>query len=396
MKLICAPMATLSHAAFRILIEKFGGCDEHYTEMINAPTLLCGSQFENFYLNPAPVPEKIVWQLTGKNVSSIVEASSIMCECGGIGIDLNMGCCAPDIVKSGAGIAWMTGKPISETESLVKGVKNALLEYEKKSYIHRRLSCKIRLGNESWNDDSLFSFCDMLEANGVERITLHPRTQKEKYRDKPRLEYGEKLAKRYANGGPSIVINGDIDSVEKAKKAIQTCPSCEGIMIGRAAVQKPWIFSLIKSSMDFEAKTLEKNESDKSAECQSFLEYQLMQCHQPCIQTMAEDVAISGNQAAVNLELKDTLMLRDGLTYQTKPTDLLKLATDFVDDIIHYQPQEFWRTRIQRFFTYFCDNLSFAHYAKTLLLNYKSIEDTKEKLTEYFTKVPGDRIKCLK
>jgi tRNA-dihydrouridine synthase len=34
MKLICAPMATLSHPAFRILIEKFGGCDEYYTEMI--------------------------------------------------------------------------------------------------------------------------------------------------------------------------------------------------------------------------------------------------------------------------------------------------------------------------------------------------------------------------
>ena len=51
MKLICAPMATLSHPAFRVIIEKFGGCDEYYTEMINAPSLLNGGQFEKYYID---------------------------------------------------------------------------------------------------------------------------------------------------------------------------------------------------------------------------------------------------------------------------------------------------------------------------------------------------------
>ena len=46
MKLICGPMATISHPAFRILVEKFGGCDEYFTEMINAGTLLTGGPFE--------------------------------------------------------------------------------------------------------------------------------------------------------------------------------------------------------------------------------------------------------------------------------------------------------------------------------------------------------------
>ena len=65
MKLICGPMATISHPAFRILVERFGGCDEYFTEMINAGSLLNFGPFEKFYIDSTPCPEKIVWQLTG-------------------------------------------------------------------------------------------------------------------------------------------------------------------------------------------------------------------------------------------------------------------------------------------------------------------------------------------
>ena len=50
MKLICGPMATVSHPAFRFLVEKFGGCDEYFTEMINAGTLLTGGPFEKYHI----------------------------------------------------------------------------------------------------------------------------------------------------------------------------------------------------------------------------------------------------------------------------------------------------------------------------------------------------------
>ena len=71
-------MATISHPAFRILIEKFGGCDEYYTEMINAGTLLTGGPFEKFYINPSPQPQKIVWQLTGHDTKNMVEAAKVL------------------------------------------------------------------------------------------------------------------------------------------------------------------------------------------------------------------------------------------------------------------------------------------------------------------------------
>ena len=130
MKLICGPMATISHPAFRILVEKFGGCDEYFTEMINAGTLLTNGPFEKFYLNSAPVPEKIVWQLTGRLGEHMVNAAEVLVKLPGIGLDLNMGCSAPDIYRYGAGIAWML-KDISETRDMVKGVAGVVSEYNK-------------------------------------------------------------------------------------------------------------------------------------------------------------------------------------------------------------------------------------------------------------------------
>lgn len=328
MELICAPMATLSHPAFRILMEKFGGCDEYYTEMINAPALIHGGQFEKFYIDPAPVPEKLVWQLTGKTAAPMIQAASMLCSLGGIGVDLNMGCSAPEIFNSGAGCAWMV-KPAEETEELVSGVKNVLAEFERQSGKHMRFSVKCRLGDENFTDESFFAFAEMLVRNGVERITLHPRTRKEKYRDRPRWSYAEKLAVMCPD--ISVVVNGDIKDRLSYGSVVSVCPHCDGVMIGRMAVQKPWIFAELRKSPDAE-KT---------------------------------------------------------------PVDLLATGLEFIDYVEQYQPPEFYRTRLQRFFAYYCDNFSFAHYGKTQMLNAADIDDSRTRLREYFDKVPSDRFRIL-
>lgn len=324
MKLICAPMATLSHPAFRIMIEKFGSCDEYYNEMINAPSLLHGGQFEKFYINPAPCPEKLVWQLTGKSAEPMIKAAALLCDLGGMGIDLNMGCSAPEIYNSGAGSAWMV-KPATEIEELLIGVRRVLSEYEEKSGKHLRFSVKCRLGDENFTDESFFSFAELLVKNGVERITLHPRTRKERYRDRPRWIYAQRLAEKYPE--LSVIVNGDVKDRASYEEVTSICPSCHGVMIGRMAAQKPWIFD----------------------------------------------------------ELKNTG--RD----EKKSVDLLQTGLDFIDDVVKYQPPEFYKTRLQRFFAYYCDNFSFAHYAKTQMLNSKDVEDSKKRLIEYFEKVPADR-----
>lgn len=326
-------MATLSHEAHRRLIEKFGGCDEYFTEMINAGSLLTNGPFEKFYLMNETVPEKMVWQLTGGKTALIERAVPVVAELGGVGIDLNMGCCAPEIVASGAGIAWML-KPVEETWAMVHAVRRAMESCSEHGQLKLRLSVKLRLGDENFTDEGFFSFCKMLMDEGVQQLTLHPRTKKQKYTRPARWEYVEKLAGFAKPYGVRIILNGDVKDVESAKSAMKASPSADGLMIGRMAAQKPWIFAQI---------------------AQSFA-----------------------------CEYSDRDVLRTKI-------DLQQLIFEYLDDLQIYQPKEFWKTRCQRFFTYFCSNFSFAHYARTQLVNASCISQAKERLVQYFEKVPEDR-----
>lgn len=327
-KFICGPMATLSHQAFRMQTEKFGGCDEYFTEMINASTLLTMGPFEKFYLLDGPCPEKIVWQLTGGDCDKMAEAAKRLCEKDGIGIDLNMGCSAPQIYKSGAGVSWML-KPLWQSEALIKAVKKNMPST-------KRLSVKCRLGGPDFTDESFFSFTDMLVENGVTCISLHARTSKEKYRGLPKYSYVEKLAGRYEKDKVAVYLNGNVCDFESGVFALKEAPDCDGLMIARQAAVCPWIFSELKCR--FEAK--EKN-----------IPYE--------------------KNHAVNRKL---------------------LALDFINDIQLYQPQEFWKTRIQRFFFYYCQQFKFGHYFQSKMLNYKGIEDSIFQVNDYFEKEKDEEI----
>lgn len=329
MKLLLAPMATLSHEALRNLIFRFGGCDEYYCEMIHATSLVSGGKFEEYYIRTQPEPDKMVWQLTDYREEALKEASKIVSELGGIGIDINMGCPAPDIYRTGAGCAWMS-KPLQEVASMLNKVKSVL---DNSTTSCKRLSCKIRLGEEDFTIEKLFAYCDMLVSEGVTQITLHPRTRKEKYTRKARWEYVNQLCEylksKYSSLNLQIIGNGSIFSVEDAISSIKKAPNIDGIMLGRSAIQKPWLFKQISSALS-------------------------------------------------NEEFKTEI-------------DLFELAIDFMKDIENCQPQEFWKTRKQRFFIYFCDNFQFGNYLKSQLINSDGFEIQKNILQEYFEKMPSER-----
>ena len=326
MKLICGPMATVSHPAFRFLVEKFGGCDEYFTEMINAGTLLTGGPFEKYYLDSSPCPQKIVWQLTSKNTELMLGAAEKIVKLDGIGIDLNMGCSAPDIYKTGAGISWMI-KDRAETFEMVEGVGKIISLYNSSAVDNKkRFSVKLRLGDDNFTDEGFFTFCDGLVDRGVQLLTLHPRTKKEKLTLTPRYAYCQKLAERYKGSGLQIYLNGNIKDKASYDYALSVAPDVDGVMISRASVQKPWIFSELKQS-----------------------------------------------------SLKESI-------------DMQELAFSFIDDVEKYQPPEFWKTRLQRFFTYFCMNFKFSHYAQTQFLNAKDNEDLRSRIKDFFEKCPEEKL----
>jgi tRNA-dihydrouridine synthase len=226
---LLAPMAELSHRALRELIEGFGGCDGYYTEMISAAALLGGGPFERWYIDNGPRPEKLVYQPVGADLGQMARAAALLDREECAGIDLNMGCCAPLIRKTGAGIAWMGS--IDRAGELVKAVKKQ---------VKRRLSVKIRIG---YTDDIeyLTRFCRRIEGEGVEFITLHPRTAKEKLKRLARWQYVGALRQEL-----HIPVAGNGDIASAGDLAARAKGSCDAVMVGRAAVRQPWIFAEAK------------------------------------------------------------------------------------------------------------------------------------------------------
>jgi len=236
MKLILAPMATLTHEAFRMLIHRFADPDEYFSEMIHAPSYLNGGPFEAFYVRTAPVPERMVWQLTGPTAPALAECARYMTARGGLGVDLNMGCSAPDIVRTGAGAAWLKKEP-NEVDSLIRSVRAALDSEATATGAALRLSVKLRIG-ETEDYYRLRDFCRRLIDGGVDLITLHPRLRNEKLRRFARWDY----IKNLAHDLPVPVYgNGDITSSADAYERYERYKPA-GIMIGRQALIQPWIF----------------------------------------------------------------------------------------------------------------------------------------------------------
>ncbi|MDR1786775.1 MAG: tRNA-dihydrouridine synthase family protein [Spirochaetaceae bacterium] len=324
-KLFLAPMATLSHEALRRSVERFGGCDEYYTEMIHAPSLVAGGRFESCYLRRGPAPEKLRWQLTGNRADSLARAARLVSRLGGAGVDLNMGCSAPEIYRSGGGIAWML-KPRGETLGMVRQVRQAL---DGSPGGKLPLSVKLRLGDESFGEDDFFDFCDALAAEGVERIVLHPRTRREKYRKAPRWEAVGRLAE-HAAGRFTVVLNGAVSDRGSLLAALGAAPGIEAVMVGRAAAQMPWVF-------------------------------------------------------------RDLRAVLDGSPEPLPRIDLLQTALAFLTDLEECQPEEFWPTRRRRFFEYFCANVAFRHYLFTKIRGAKTNGEARDALVEYFEKSPGER-----
>ena len=326
MKLLFAPMATISHEAMRLTIERYspGAVDEYYTEMIHAASFLAGGKFEPYYVRTAPDLHRIVWQLTGGTEEPLVQAAKIISKIGGIGIDINMGCAAPEIVRQGAGVAWML-KPMEETRRMLKRVRTAVPD-------EKRLSVKMRLGGDDFTEKQLLDIADMLVGEGVSQIVIHPRTQKEKFKRVPHWEYAQKLAEylksRY---GDSVCIcgNGDITDSSVLQRVCTKAPGLDGFMIGRAAVQRPWVFAQLKAGL-------------KSEEYHADI-------------------------------------------------DLQELGLQFIEDLKVSQPEEFWKTRAQRFFVYFCKNLTFGTYLSNKLINAKTLDEIKALFCSYFEEQPDER-----
>lgn len=180
-----------------------------------------------------PEETPFIYQIVGSDPEKMAAAAEKLLSFGADGIDINMGCSFPPIVKEKAGVYLM-----KEPELALKVVR-AVRKVNPKI-----LSVKMRLGWEK-DEKRLISFAKALEGEGVDFITLHPRTKDHRFTDKADWRYVKILKE---NLHIAVVGNGDIFSEEEAHKKLRES-SADGLMIGRGAVMNPLLFRKIAEKL---------------------------------------------------------------------------------------------------------------------------------------------------
>lgn len=229
--LFCAPLAGLTHAAFRrVTAEMFGGCGAFYTEMLSGKSLLREDRERSPYLRRSAAEPRLFFQLMlseNDPVALIVERLHPLQP---DGLDLNLGCHAPMIRRVDAGSRLFENERALRT--VLAGLRRAWSGW---------FSVKIRLGSQQAGWEKRFEDRLKLIADaGVDVVVVHPRFFEDKFKRRARHEYLPWIASRTPL---PVVANGDI----RGPKTIQNHPECfehvKGVMVGRMAVVQPWFFA---------------------------------------------------------------------------------------------------------------------------------------------------------
>ena len=227
-----APLAGFTDLPFRSVVKKFG-VDLTVSEMISSNALIHNSKKTYKMLEKAPIENPYSIQIAGSDLDVIRRAVEIINERDDVTcIDLNCGCPAPKVVNNLQGSSLLTDLP--QMAKVIETIK----KYSNKEYT----SVKFRLG---FNEKNHIEIAKLCEDAGADYIAVHGRTRAGRY--KAPVDY-DALAEIKQNIHIPMFANGDIDTPEKAKW-VREYTGAEGVMIGRAAVGKPWIFRQIKEGM---------------------------------------------------------------------------------------------------------------------------------------------------
>lgn len=241
--LMLAPLAGFTDLPFRSVVKKFG-VDITVSEMISSHALVYQSKKTLKMLEKSPLETPYSIQLSGSKPSVLKDAVKILNDIEGIDIiDFNCGCPAPKVSHHGNGSGLLKDLPLMiECLQTIKATSN-------KAYT----SVKVRLGFDS---KIPLEIAQAINESGVDFCVVHGRTKTDGYK-KERIDYESIKAMREIIKVP-LIANGEIDSPKKAKEVLELT-GANGVMIGRAALNAPWIFWQIKNNTE-EIPTMLKKE----------------------------------------------------------------------------------------------------------------------------------------
>lgn len=236
-KLILAPMAGISNAAYRLIARSLGAglC---VSEMVSDKGLIYENIKTKSLLTSFKGEHPYSQQIFGSDIETLKKAAIYVDKYTDADIiDINMGCPVPKVaLRSQAGAALL--KDPNKIYEIVKGVKEV---------IKKPLTVKIRSGWD-FNNINAVEVAKKIEEAGADAITIHARTRSQMYLGKVDLDIIKSVK---ASVKIPVIGNGDIVDGPTAKHMLEYT-KCDAVMIGRAALGNPFIFSEINAYLNNE------------------------------------------------------------------------------------------------------------------------------------------------
>jgi nifR3 family TIM-barrel protein len=205
------------------------------TEFVNVEGLLRGCRNARRKIRLADDDELTGIQIYGADPGRLAEAARFAEEARPLFLDVNCGCWVPKIAGRGAGAGWLR-----EPAAMIAMAKLVV------SSVSLPVTVKTRIG---WGPESHMPIVDLaprLEDAGVAAITLHCRTAQMGHTGAADWSWAARARERVSI---PVLVNGDVRSAEDAKRALDET-GCAGVMVGRRAIEHPWIFDEARALLD--------------------------------------------------------------------------------------------------------------------------------------------------
>lgn len=220
-----APMAGVTDKPFRVLCKRLGA-GLAVSEMTTADPRLWHTAKSRHRMDHAGEPEPVIVQVSGYDPDMLAEAARHNVDHGAHIIDINMGCPARKVCNVWSGSALLRDEPL--VERICRSVAGA---------VDAPVTLKMRTG---WDRDNInaLAVARIAEDAGIAALAVHGRTRADKYRGE--AEYETIAAVKQAVSIP-VFANGDVTTPEAARRVLDAT-GADGLMIGRGAQGRPWIF----------------------------------------------------------------------------------------------------------------------------------------------------------
>ena len=222
---ILAPMAGVTDRPFRQLCRRFGA-GLAASEMLTANVRLWDTKKSRLRMDHTGEPSPRVVQIAGYDPQMMAEAALRNVDAGAQIIDINMGCPAKKVCNRLAGSALM------QDESLVARILSTVVQA-----VQVPVTLKTRTGWDRSHKNGT-RIASIAEDCGIQALAIHGRTRADMYQGNAEHETVAAIKSKIKI---PVFANGDIDSPQRAREVLERT-GCDGIMIGRAAQGRPWIF----------------------------------------------------------------------------------------------------------------------------------------------------------